>query len=126
MSTVFMHKFTMIQTLSRNETTSMRGVAIVFIMLHNLLHWVLPTKENEFSFSLERTQVFLERVVGLNSQLLLDVFSFLGWYGVAVFLFLSGYGLTLKYGFNTEQPFKADTFIWKHLKRLFLLRMVLK
>ena len=59
-----------------------------------------------------------------NPTLWKDIFSFLGWYGVAVFLFLSGYGLTLKYGFTTQQPFKAGTFVWKHLKRVFLLMII--
>ena len=102
----------------------MRGIAIVFIVLHNLLHLLLPTTENEFVFSIDRSNTFAKVASEFPVTLWQDIFSFLGWYGVAVFLFLSGYGLTLKYGFNTEQPFKADTFIWKHLKRLFLLMIL--
>ena len=110
--------------LSKNETTSMRGIAIVFIILHNLLHQVLPTIENEFIFSIERSRFFASTASGSNFTLYQDIFSFLGWYGVTVFLFLSGYGLTLKYGFSTVQPFMARTFIWRHLKRVFLLMIL--
>ena len=100
----------------------MRGVAIMFIMLHNLLHWILPTVENEFTFSIDRSLLFVERFVGLNTQLILDIFSFLGWYGVAVFLFLSGYGLAKKYGLST--PLMTKQFVTKHFKSVFFLLLL--
>ncbi len=102
----------------------MRGIAIAFIVLHNLLHILLPTIENEFVFNIERSNTFAKVASGFSPTLWQDIFSFLGWYGVTVFLFLSGYGLTLKYGFSTDQPFKAKTFVWKHLKRVFLLMIL--
>jgi peptidoglycan/LPS O-acetylase OafA/YrhL len=102
----------------------MRGIAIIFIVLHNLLHLILPTTENEFTFHLARSITFAKCALEFNPTLWKDIFSFLGWYGVAIFLFLSGYGLTLKYGFTTQQPFKAGTFVWKHLKRVFLLMIL--
>lgn len=102
----------------------MRGIAITAIILHNLLHMLLPTVENEFTFNIERSNTFAKYALEFNSSFWKDIFSFLGWYGVVVFIFLSGYGLTLKYGFTTEQPFKADTFVWKHIKRVFLLMIL--
>lgn len=75
----------------------MKGVAILFIVLHNLLHWISQIKENEFSYSPEKTKLFFENLVTNADTLWMDVFSFLGWYGVATFLFLSGYGLVKKY-----------------------------
>lgn len=75
----------------------MKGVAILFIVLHNLLHWISQIKENEFSYSPEKTKLFFENLVTNADTLWLDIFSFLGWYGVATFLFLSGYGLVKKY-----------------------------
>lgn len=102
----------------------MRGIAIIFIVLHNLLHLFLETTENEFIFSIARSNTFAKHALEFTPYFYKDIFSFLGWYGVAVFLFLSGYGLTQKYGFTTEQPFKAGSFVWKHLKRVFLLMLI--
>ena len=59
--------------LSKSETTSMRGVAIIFIILHNLLHWILPSVENEFDFSIERSFIFLERLMEYNYNLLAEL-----------------------------------------------------
>lgn len=83
--------------LTRQDTDSMKGVAILFIVLHNLLHWISKTKENEFSYSVEKTKLFFENLFTNADTLWMDVFSFLGWYGVPAFLFLSGYGLVKKY-----------------------------
>ena len=102
----------------------MRGIAIIFIVLHNLLHLFLETAENEFIFSIARSNTFAKHALEFNPDFIKDIFSFLGWYGVAVFLFLSGYGLTQKYGFTSEQPFKAGSFVLKHLKRVFLLMLI--
>ena len=110
--------------LSKDETTSMRGIAIIFIVLHNLLHLLLPTVENEFTFKLERSVTFAKYALEFNPSLWKDIFSFLGWYGVVVFLFLSGYGLTKKYGYTQEKPFNVGTFVWKHLKRVLLLMII--
>lgn len=88
----------------------MRGVAIVFIMLHNLLHLVIPTLENEFVFQIERTRFFMNEVFSGGVDVVQDIFSFLGWYGVAVFLFLSGYGLTLKYDIQSPPPPPSPNF----------------
>ena len=85
--------------LSKKDTTVLRGLAILSIILHNFIH--LPqfgfTEQNESSFVVQRTQDFLAGL-GLGfSHVLGDLFSFLGWVGVPVFVFLSGYGLVMKY-----------------------------
>ncbi|MEZ5303950.1 MAG: acyltransferase [Verrucomicrobiales bacterium] len=63
-------------------------------MLHNFCHWVPPTTgENEFSFAPEQ----LDGVIAQLQAEPLDAwrigFSFLGFYGVSIFIFLSGFGL---------------------------------
>lgn len=112
------------QVLSKNETVSMRGVAILFIVLHNLLHLILPTTENEYIFSMDRSMVFWREVSAMGADLWLDVFSFLGWYGVAVFLFLSGYGLTVKYETKNSPPLSVGPFVWRHFRSVFLLMIL--
>ena len=101
--------------ISGSESQAMRGVAILCIMLHNFLHLTLPTVENEFSFSHSRVEVFINSISQSPTWALADAMSFLGWYGVAVFIFLSGYGLVRKYEKeNTELP------IWPFIKNRWL------
>ncbi len=111
--------------LTKSEAQIMRGVSIVCIVLHNLLHWLLPTVENEFTFSIEKTELFFNELSNFKLDLWKDAFSFLGWYGVVVFLFLTGYGLSVKYGFSdSNSNIKPGEFIVRHFKKLFLLMIL--
>ena len=76
----------------------MRGIAILAIMLHNYCHYVKGiVKENEYQF-LERHCDQLWVVMTSPDEFLpMHLLSFFGHYGVPVFLFLSGYGLVMKY-----------------------------
>ena len=40
------------EAITKNQTTIIKGVAILFIMCHNFLHWIEPVKnsENEFYY----------------------------------------------------------------------------
>lgn len=84
--------------LTRTECNVMRGIAIIGIFLHNYCHWLRGiVKENEYQY-FQNNVDGLERVLH-NPDLYLPVhlLSFFGHYGVPVFLFLSAYGLVLKY-----------------------------
>lgn len=83
--------------ISKDEGLSMRGIAILCIIFHNFLHLTLHTGENEFTFLEHRAHVFTSSIANNPSWLLADIMSFLGWYGVPIFLFLSGYGLVRKF-----------------------------
>ena len=113
--------------ISGSESQAMRGVAILCIMLHNILHLTLPTVENEFSFSYSRVEVFTDSISTNPSWALADAMSFLGWYGVAVFIFLSGYGLVRKYENDDSElpiwPFIKDR--WLKVAKLILIPMLL-
>lgn len=83
----------------------MRGISIVMIMLHNMLHIyqsILP--ECEFQYNGELIDVFFQRLAYGSDYYVYDMISFLGWYGVAFFVFISGYGLTKKYDSPLSQP----------------------
>ena len=111
--------------LTKSETQIMRGVSIVCIVLHNLLHLLLPTVENEFTFSREATELFFNELLSFKLDFWKDAFSFLGWYGVIVFLFLTGYGLSVKYGFSdSSSNIRSGEFILMHFKKLFLLMIL--
>ena len=100
----------------------MKGIAIIAIVLHNLIHLIHPITENEFSFNLKNTDAFLSHLLQLHENLVIDIFSFLGWYGICIFLFLSGYGLTIKYENNKKNDkIRFWAFFKGHTTKLFLL-----
>lgn len=84
--------------LSRRETTVLRGLAIGLIIIHNFCHW-LPrcVDENEYTWAISRIQRYVHYIQDGGPHLILNFFSHYGHYGVALFLFLSGYGLVKKY-----------------------------
>ena len=114
--------------LTRTECAALRGLAIIGIFLHNYCHWLgAAVKENEYTFTLAKSQGMLHAVLLPDSSLPIHLLSFFGHYGVPVFLFLSAYGLTLKYEQPVtigRQPSVADApgvwpFIRKHFAKLF-------
>ena len=115
----------MARKLDLNDTLSMKGVAIIFIILHNLIHLICPIKENEFNFNVEHSNSFISHLLSAHNDLWIDVFSFLGWYGVPVFLFISGYGLVQKYEHNkTHKDLGFMQFTKKHFLKLFFLMII--
>lgn len=107
--------------LYKENATIMRGVAIMFIMLHNFLHYGSFgfSKENEMSFSLERHEAFIEAISAPNANIFGEFFSFLGWIGVPVFIFFTGYGLKKKY--PTDSPIDYRKYLRHNYLKLFCL-----
>lgn len=73
----------------------LKGVAIMVISLHNIIH-KLPNIpfENEFSYSNNGANLFFSELFLRNP--IYFVFSFLGHYGVQIFIFISAYAFYLK------------------------------
>ena len=109
--------------LTRAECAVLRGLAIIGIFLHNYCHWLGPVvKENEYTYSQHNVD-WLQAVTAAPDGLLpAHLISFFGHYGVPVFLFLSAYGLEMKYGRTLYVP--ALRFIWYHWKKLFSMMIV--
>ncbi len=80
------------RALSQTECHALRGIAILMIMLYNFDRHLIPIDGNEMKFGAQYTQLFC-----LHWYNPLYIVSFTGWTGVCIFLFLSGYGLSLKY-----------------------------
>lgn len=78
--------------LTKENSKILRGLAITAIVLHNFLHIDLfgLSSENEMSFSVEKFMAFFSSLD--DGLLVAQIFSFLGWVGVPVFVFLTGYG----------------------------------
>lgn len=109
--------------LSRQECAALRGAAIIGIFMHNYLHWLSSmVKENEYQFHQGNVDRLMSLLSSPSWDLPLQLFSFFGHYGVPVFLFLSGYGLVLKYE-NSASPGHEEggvaSFVWKHYMKLF-------
>lgn len=101
------------------NTTLLKGLGILLIITHNYAHW-LPqcVDENEYTFSPARVMQLADYLWEGGPHVLLNLFSHYGHYGVAIFLFLSGYGLVRKYEQNPN--LKSESW-WR-----FLLRHALK
>ena len=95
----------------------MKGIAILGIMLHNYCHWLKDiVRENEFTWRQLRCDRLLEVLQQPDELLPMHLFSFFGHYGVTVFLFLSGFGLVMKY----ERSPLPEASIWRFLRYNYL------
>ena len=115
--------------LSKSESQAMRGIAILAIVLHNYCHWLgKMVQENEYQFSERNVRRLMVELAHPSWELIAHLLSFFGHYGVPVFVFLSAYGLVMKYeksSYVTEgNQESALSFIWKHYKKLFLMMIV--
>lgn len=104
-------------TISKEQTNLMKGYAILFIFLHNFLHMRF-CQENEMTFSIDKSMAFFQSLVANPSDIIWNVFSFIGWVGVPVFCFVSGYGLSVKHKDNVGQ---VRNYVCRNYLKLFLL-----
>lgn len=111
------------EILTRRECSAMRGIAILAIMLHNYCHFIgRIVKENEYQY-LEQNNTRLWQVLTNPDELLpVHLLSYFGHYGVPVFLFLSGFGLVMKYE-SAHDDVRAVGFLRFHYLKL--LRMLI-
>lgn len=102
----------------------MRGIAILAIMLHNYCHFIGKiVKENEYQFLTSHNEGLWQVVTSPDELLPVHLLSFFGHYGVPVFLFLSGFGLVMKYERKIQEQVAVVPFIrYNYLK---LLRMLI-
>lgn len=106
--------------LTRAECSAMRGMAIMAIMLHNYCHWLAPAvKENEYLYHEANNDRLLDTLTHPSDMpAVLQLVSYFGHYGVPVFLFLSGFGLVLKYE-RSDNRTPATEFLRSHFVKLF-------
>ena len=114
------------QILTRAECNALRGIAILGIVLHNYSHWLHGiVRENEYQFFQKNVEGLQYALSNPDQNLLLHLLSFFGHYGVPIFLFLSSYGLVLKYESTPELMSEqarmkgAWSFIRVHFLKLF-------
>lgn len=111
--------------ISKTESQAMRGIAILAIVLHNYCHWLgKMVQENEYQFFERNVRRLMVEVAHPSWELIAHLISFFGHYGVPVFVFLSAYGLVMKYEKSPSVVESTGSFIWKHYKKLFLMMIV--
>ena len=114
--------------LSLAQCSALRGIAIIGIFLHNYCHWLgLAVKENEYTFTSANCRRLLEVMARPDINLPVHLLSFFGHYGVPVFLFLSAYGLVMKYEARQAQGAPAPAalpFVRYHYLKLFKMMIV--
>jgi len=101
--------------LDLKDTVVLRGLGILAIVLHNLYHSIpKAVLEMEFGFSPTRFPRFLA-TVGDPRQTFQTLFSYFGHFGVQIFIFLSAYGLALKYW----QIPSWSRFVWSRVRKIY-------
>lgn len=107
--------------LSYNQTLFFKGIAILCILLHNFFHLLAPvTYQNEMFFAQKSVFRFIQDFS--FSESINALFSFFGFYGVYVFIFLSGYGLSK--AFTTAPALSGFRFTVKHALKVYKLFLI--
>ncbi|MBQ6083653.1 MAG: acyltransferase [Bacteroidales bacterium] len=108
---------------SKNQTQIIKGFAILCIMLHNLFHWINPMKssENEFAFCSDYVNLFLSNLTDHPLEFINIIFSYLGHYGVDIFIFISGYGLAKSF---SKTPRHWGIFMKHRLMKIYPLLII--
>lgn len=113
--------------LSSAQCQMLRGIAILGIFLHNFCHMLRGSnEENEFEFIAERASNMWNYWTGGNIDVFapIQMFAFFGHYGVPIFLFLSGYGLVMKYEGISSPQVGIWRFLGLHWLKLFKLMIL--
>lgn len=111
--------------MTLDDTLVLRGMSILIIILHNYIHrFSNVLLENQHVYYPERNKELINSFFEFDSGLFLDLISHYGHYGVPVFVFLSGYGLVMKYE-KKEVSLKFQEFMKRHAGKLWLLLLPL-
>ncbi|MGL4673630.1 MAG: acyltransferase family protein [Wohlfahrtiimonas sp.] len=82
------------------DTTHIKCISIIIIVLHNFLHWTNPIKENEMSLDTTRIYNLFSHIADTPIGSFNYLLSYFGWYFITPFIFISSYGLTIKWQKN--------------------------
>lgn len=120
---LYMKNSVFTDSFSLNQTQIIKGIAILCIMLHNLFHWMSPMNalENEFSFDSNHIFSFFDSFASTPWEFINIIFSYLGHYGVEIFIFISGYGLAKSF---RKSPKPWGRFMAHRLKKIYPLLII--
>ena len=107
---------------SKDDSLIIKGLAILTIMLHNFFRWVSPSVgENEFGFFAKCITNFTNHIANQPSESINLLFSYLGHFGVQLFILISGYGLTKS---MLAKPQCWAVFMGGRLKKIYPLLLI--
>lgn len=112
--------------LSKREVTIWKGFAILMVMLNNFYHH-LPSVfwiESERRFNVEGTLQFYTMLLH-EADIFAPICSCWGHFGVALFLFLSGYGLVQKHENLSVSVGGGVKFMWHNILKMWKLVAVI-
>ncbi|MGI6478903.1 MAG: acyltransferase family protein [Salinivirgaceae bacterium] len=111
-----------VYSLSKNDTTLIKGLAIFGIVFHNFFHHLSPfTGENEFEFNPSYVYNLFNTLKDYTGEIINILFSYFGHFGVQLFIFISGYGLAVSF-INRDRSWL--TFMIERLKKLYPLLII--
>lgn len=106
-----------ISNFSKRDTSVLKGFAILCIVFHNYFHWLSPSPgENEFGFSSTRVVDFFRMLGEEPGEWFNILISYLGHFGVQLFIFFSGFGLAVS---MINRPRTWESFVLTRLKKLY-------
>lgn len=107
--------------LNKSECSFLKGIAIIFIILHNYCHeFPSAIEANEFQWIQKNFFILFKDFFHPSYYFISDLFSYWGHYGIVIFLFISGYGLVIKYEKTPTTYYDSKfVFIKKHYIKLF-------
>ena len=111
------------KVLTKEDTSILKGIGILCIIMHNFFHWGQPLngKENEFLFNPDNIFCFFRAFAEYPADSFNIFFSYLGHFGVQLFIFISGYGLAKS---MLSKPQKYLPFIADRLKKIYPLIII--
>jgi len=104
------------KALNKVDSELYKGIAILMIVTHNFMHLFPSPKENEFGFNPDRFLNLINLLLDEPENSVRVLLSFLGHFGVQIFIFLSAYGLTKKY---SKQKLNYWPFIWERIIKIY-------
>lgn len=110
-------------SFSKKQSSIIKGAAILLILFHNFFHWIAPmdSMENEFCFNASYVHEFFKSFADSPLEFVNILFSYLGHYGVEIFIFISGYGLAKSFN-KTQKPWGA--FMLDRIKKIYPLLFI--
>ncbi len=109
-------------SIDKRQTSVIKAVAITMIVFHNFLHILHDIGENEMDLSTDRVFKFFSFIQESFWNIPDALFSFLGHYGVELFIFCSGYGLCKQ--FLKKKPESYKSYIVPKVLKIYLLLLV--
>lgn len=93
--------------LSLTDSLLLKCISILVIALHNYIHWTNNIGENEMGLDKARIFSLLTHIKTTPTGTFNYLISYFGWYFITPFIFISGYGLTIKLQKQNTQIFNV-------------------